>query len=135
MAGSPAGREHWGLEAVGAEHPKETAHPSGCGDSLEHGLCPAKLSGWFYFSAPRWDQLPPCSLEMLHPDYLGIHWEDRLPFPSLIPIFHDTSLAVLPSEPGSRMPLCVISAVHRAIDQSQSSSALDPYGAAQGGEG
>lgn len=63
----------------------------------------------------------PCSLEMLHTAYLGINWGDGLPFPSLIPIFHDTFLALLLSDPGSRMSLCVISAVHRATDQSQPS--------------
>lgn len=102
--------QHRGLEAIGAEHPKEAAHPSGRGDSLEHGLCPVKVLGRFYFSAPRGAQpLPaPCSLETLHTGYLGINWGDGLPFPSLIPIFRDTCLALLPSEPGSGMSLCVI---------------------------
>lgn len=74
VAASPAGREQWGLEAVGAEHPKEAAYPSGCGDSLEHGLCPAELSGLFYFSAPRRAQLPaqlPAAWRCCTQDILG----------------------------------------------------------------
>lgn len=47
----------------------------------------------------------PCSLEMLHTEYLAINWGDGLPFPSLNAIFQDTFLALL--EAGCPCVLCV----------------------------
>lgn len=82
------------MQLWGLEHPKEAAHPSGCGHSVgpsslqpgdaAHRISCNKLGRWITFSFPQ------------------CHFS-----------------GYLPGSAGSRMSLCVMCATHRATDQPQ----------------
>lgn len=72
---------------------------------------PCQAFGQVLFPCSTWSPAPcpaPSSLEMLHTGNLAIRRGDGLPFPSLLPIFHDTFLALVPSDPEAGCP-CVLS--------------------------